>query len=202
MLNNRLDPLSIVVPIVDKQGRPTLEFQRKWQQQIAANATIPDLSKISVWAGSGLTGGGPLTASVTLAADVQAVLNQLAASQGTLVYKGASKWEILTPGTDAQVLTTHGAAANPTWEDAAPTVPALTDGHILVGNGSNLAADVAMSGNATIDNTGAVSVHSADGATFNAAGPTFSRTGGGTILLVQGEGLVNNTFYDRQLNQF
>src|SRR5690348_2919812 len=34
----------------------------------------------------------------------------------------------------------------------------LTDSHIMVGNGSNQAADVAMSGDATINDTGAVTV--------------------------------------------
>jgi hypothetical protein len=34
----------------------------------------------------------------------------------------------------------------------------LTDGHIVVGNGSGVAADVAMSGDATIDDTGAVTI--------------------------------------------
>lgn len=42
----------------------------------------------------------------------------------------------------------------------------LTSAHILVGDGSNVATDVAMSGDATIDNTGAVSI--ADGVTNNA----------------------------------
>lgn len=35
---------------------------------------------------------------------------------------------------------------------------ALTNTHILVGNGSGIATDVAMSGDATIANTGAVTV--------------------------------------------
>jgi hypothetical protein len=35
----------------------------------------------------------------------------------------------------------------------------LTDGHIMVGDSSGAAADVAMSGDATIDNTGAVAVN-------------------------------------------
>ena len=39
----------------------------------------------------------------------------------------------------------------------------LTSGHIFVGNASNVAADVAMSGDATIANTGAVTVAKIDG---------------------------------------
>ena len=37
-------------------------------------------------------------------------------------------------------------------------IPALTSANILVGNGSNVATPVVMSGDATIDNTGAVTV--------------------------------------------
>lgn len=46
------------------------------------------------------------------------------------------------------------AAAAIAWSKMA----ALTDTHILVGNGSNVATDVAMSGDATIANTGAVTI--------------------------------------------
>lgn len=41
----------------------------------------------------------------------------------------------------------------------------LTDGHILVGNGSNIATDVAMSGDVTIIDTGATTVNWANGET-------------------------------------
>ena len=40
------------------------------------------------------------------------------------------------------------------------TLPALGSGHIFVGNGSNIAADQPMSGDATIDNTGVLSLAS------------------------------------------
>jgi hypothetical protein len=45
---------------------------------------------------------------------------------------------------------------NASWVSA-PT-PALTSAHIFVGNVSNVATDVALSGDATIDNTGAITV--------------------------------------------
>lgn len=38
--------------------------------------------------------------------------------QGSILYRGATAWESLAPDTDGKVLTTHGAAANPTWEAA------------------------------------------------------------------------------------
>lgn len=44
---------------------------------------------------------------------------------------------------------------------------ALVDGHILVGSGSNVATDVAMSGDATIVNTGAITVSAVNGNTIS-----------------------------------
>lgn len=41
---------------------------------------------------------------------------------------------------------------------AAPVLENLTDGHIFVGNASNIATDVAMSGDATLANTGALTL--------------------------------------------
>jgi hypothetical protein len=46
-------------------------------------------------------------------------------------------------------------------ESAAPGAIALADTHILVGNGSGVAADVAVSGDATLANTGALTVGNA-----------------------------------------
>jgi hypothetical protein len=67
------------------------------------------------------------------------------------------------PGT-IYVRTSNGAvyantntAASPTWGQLG-TVAALTSAHIFVGNGSNAAADVAMSGDVTIANTGAATI--------------------------------------------
>ena len=57
-----------------------------------------------------------------------------------------------------KVLTTDGAG-NPLWEDKSSFgVSTLTSGNIFVGNGANVATDVTMSGDATIDNTGALSL--------------------------------------------
>ena len=168
-MSSRLDPLTWNEPIVDpKTGRPTPEFIRKWEQQNTINQAGADLSNIHVLAGSGLTGGGALSSDVTLSANVQAVLNQLSASRGSLIYRGNNQWSILAPGTSTNVLTTHGAGADPTW--AAIPTPALTDTHIFVGNGSNLAADVAVSGDATLADTGALTVtgvHAANGSEPN-----------------------------------
>lgn len=42
-------------------------------------------------------------------------LDLIGATQGSILYRNASAWVQLTPGTSGQVLTTAGAAANPSW---------------------------------------------------------------------------------------
>ncbi len=106
--------------------------------------------------------------------NITTFLDKIGSVQGDILYRDADAWAVLDPGTDGQVLTTHGSAANPTWEDAASPTPPLTHNHIFVGDASNTAADVAMSGDATIADTGAVTVvgtHLADG---SAAAPSGS----------------------------
>jgi len=49
---------------------------------------------------------------------------------------------------------------------------ALTDGNIFIGNGSNIATGVAMSGDATIINTGAITVTKTSGVSFSASATT------------------------------
>lgn len=41
---SRVDPLHWQVPITDKNGFPTPEFQRKWAQQHDVNSSVPDVS--------------------------------------------------------------------------------------------------------------------------------------------------------------
>lgn len=48
---------------------------------------------------------------------ISAVLDKLfGTTQGSVIYRGASAWAALTPGTSGQFLKTLGAAANPAWD--------------------------------------------------------------------------------------
>ncbi len=58
--------------------------------------------------------------------------------------------------TNGQVIAFNGTDNE--WEPANAVSTVLTSAHIFVGNGSGLATDVPMSGDATMDNTGAVAV--------------------------------------------
>jgi len=101
----------------------------------------------SVSAGTGITtGGAPITGAGTVSLAAIANLSVLAnisggsaaplpatatalfdalfgATQGAVLYRSASAWAMLSPGTAGQVLTTGGAAANPAWANAAAGAP-------------------------------------------------------------------------------
>jgi trimeric autotransporter adhesin len=103
---------------------------------VQAQGYVPNT--VSILAGSGLTGGGTLTTSRTLSlasissnyilanatgssnpptgTTLSAILDgSISAVQGTLLYRGASNWTALAPGTSGQILQSGGAGANPSW---------------------------------------------------------------------------------------
>jgi hypothetical protein len=49
------------------------------------------------------------------------VLDWFSATQGAILYRGASGWAALAPGTSGQLLQSGGAAANPSWTTASGT---------------------------------------------------------------------------------
>ena len=48
-------------------------------------------------------------------ASVTTYLDLIGSTQGNLMYRNASSWTVLAPGTAGQALITNGAAANPSW---------------------------------------------------------------------------------------
>jgi hypothetical protein len=119
----------------------------------------------SVAAGTGLTtGGSPITATGTISLASIASLNVLAntsgssaapvpttttllldsafgTTQGSVLYRGASAWVILTPGTSGQFLATGGTAANPSWQNAPITGSSIANLRIVANiSGSTAAA--------------------------------------------------------------
>lgn len=54
------------------------------------------------------------------------VLDWLGNTRGQVLYRGASGWSVLSPGTSGQFLQTNGAGADPTW--GAPSSGSLFDG--------------------------------------------------------------------------
>jgi len=67
-----------------------------------------------------ITAGSAAPAPATLTALLDAILGS---TQGSLMYRAASAWLALSPGTSGQVLTSGGAAANPAWAAASSGAP-------------------------------------------------------------------------------
>lgn len=61
------------------------------------------------------------TASAPTFQGVSAVIDYLGSTQGQILYRNASGWVPLAPGTAGQVLQTGGAAANPSWTSVGGT---------------------------------------------------------------------------------
>jgi len=118
-------PLENGFAIVDPStGRPTLYFI-KWAQQrqidISAGISLQDLQDflaahpLIAGSGIGLSPSGNIGADVTISAQVQAILNQISTTRGTVLFRGVANWQGLAPGTAGHFLQTSGAGADPVW---------------------------------------------------------------------------------------
>lgn len=122
-----LQPLDQQFPIVDDLGKPTLYFIQ-WAQQkqidIGTAITLGDLEdfltahKLQAGLGITLTPDGDLNNSPTIAANIQALLDSLGATRGSVLFRGAAGWQVLVPGAAGLFLQTAGAGADPLWAAA------------------------------------------------------------------------------------
>lgn len=158
-MSGNLQPLDQQFSIVDTQGRPTRYFVQ-WAQQKqldiegaitsdqATAILVAYLAAHPLVAGSGitLTPDGNLSDGPTIAAQASAILDQISAVRGTVLYRGAGGWAALAPGAAGQFLETQGAGADPLWAAAGGSSGPWYAGHIP------LAADFpgSASGNATL----------------------------------------------------
>lgn len=119
-----LGPLTWNVPIVDvKSGRPTPEFQRRWETQRKNNGNVPtkfvnlsDVPQNYTGAANDLVAVRPDAQGLIFYSLSEYLDLTLDDVQGDIIYRGASGWVVLPAAIDGMVLTTHGAGANPTWE--------------------------------------------------------------------------------------
>jgi hypothetical protein len=126
MMAGDLQPLDQGFAIVNPDGTPTQYFilwAQDRQIDIQNGITIEQAQQLiddwaagrQVIAGSGLDGGGFLSADVTLTTDVQEILDQLSTTHGDIIYRDSAAWAVLAAGTAGQVLQTNGAGADPSW---------------------------------------------------------------------------------------
>lgn len=123
-----LQPLASNFQIVDERGFPTLYFtQWAQQRQIDIGKAIDAAQALQIvqqfladhplQEGNGidLTNGGDIGQGVQISANVQEILNQLSTTRGAILFRGASAWQALAPGSAGQFLQTAGAGADPLW---------------------------------------------------------------------------------------
>jgi hypothetical protein len=65
------------------------------------------------------------------------VLDVIGSTQGSVLYRGASVWTALTPGTNGQFLQTTGAGSTPQWNTAVTGPGSAVSGHIATFNGTS-----------------------------------------------------------------
>jgi hypothetical protein len=95
--------------------------------------------------------------------------NAFSNTQGSVLYRSASGWAALSPGTSGQYLTTGGASANPSWTTAASSgVTSITGSANILANGTTSGAQ-----------TGAVTLTAVQGITTTSS-PQFSTMGLGS----------------------
>ena len=128
--------------------------------------------------GSGASGA-------TTSAATSASLDLISTTQGAMLYRNATVWVALTPGTAGQLLSTQGAAANPIWVSATGgagnvSSGAATDNAIVRYDG--ISGETVQNSAVTIADTTGAMTFANTGSFISLAGTTAS-TGVGTGAL-------------------
>lgn len=110
-------------------------------------------STLTANAGSTITNQGKYAYTPTTSANWNTVPTEFAGALDTLATSGVAK----SQAANLFLASPNGSSGLPSFRAFVPADIPLTSAHILVGNGSNVAADVAMSGDISIANTGATS---------------------------------------------
>lgn len=136
----------------------------------------------SVTSGSLLVGAGT---SAMVPTTISGVLDGLTSTQGSVLYRGASGWAALGPGTNGNVLTTGGPSANPSWTSVSGTGTVTT---VSVVSANGFAGSVA---NATTTpaitlTTSITGILQGNGTAISAA----AATGSGSVVLATSPALA------------
>lgn len=154
----KLNPLSWNSPIVDAGGRPTPDFMRKWQQQQRINdfpsISLPS-SQILVGSAAGVAAPVPVSGDAAISnTGAVTVSKSGGVAFGTAAFQPTTAFDAAGAAAAAQT-----NAEGYTDGKVAPLLAkALASANLFVGNASGVAAAVAMSGDATINNAGTITV--------------------------------------------
>lgn len=133
--------------------------------------------------------------------DVTSATSVITTAGGPVTTSGAISLD-LAAQTAGQVLAgpVSGGSAVPAFRTVRPTDMTLTNAHIIVGNGSSVGTDVAMSGDVTIANTGATTIanNAITTAKIAAAAVDLTTKVSGVLPVVNG-GTGQSSYTDGQL---
>lgn len=130
---------------------------------------------------------------------ISAILDNLGATQGNVLYRGSSGWVVLAPGTNGQVLSSGGPAANPSWATLTGTgtvtsvnVSGGTTGLTFSGGPITTSGTITMSGTLIVADGGTGRTTLTNHGILVGAGTTaitqLAAAAAGTLLSGQGTG--------------
>lgn len=141
----------------------------------------------------GNTGSDPTASSLTGLMDTV-----FGNAQGDLLYRNASGWVVLAPGTSGQFLQTLGAAANPAWVTSATVTPAaltkVDDTNVTLTLGGTPSTALLQASSITVGWTGTLaetrggtgsSTYTMGDTLYSSAANTLSKLAGNTTAVKQ-----------------
>lgn len=166
---------------------------------------------------TGVTGTLPVGNGGTGATSLSAALDSFSSTQGSVLYRNATQWVALAPGTAGQFLTTQGTGANPNWSSGGAGTGTVTSvtcfGTAITASGTCTTAATKtdqQTGTSTTavvtpsqqqSHDSAVKAHayaSQSGGTVTNAGTnynaTIARTGSGTYTVTFATAFANATY--------
>lgn len=154
----------ILAPVVSVNGKTGVVVLNKddifgldsLETNDIANDAVTYAKMQNISATNRLLGRSTAGAGVTEEVTASGVLDWIGATRGQILFRGASGWSALSPGTAGQVLSTGGAGADPSWATAAgsPFASDIVVNSISIGRGAgNIATNVRMGVSALSSNT-------------------------------------------------
>lgn len=132
--------------------------------------------------------GGNVYRALKTSSRLSPLADDISSTQGTMLYRDASEWQALEPGSAGQTLTTSGAGANPFWSAAGTgTVNSVTCGTGLSGGTITLSGTCAIANQISANTFGAenealtITVND-QGQLTNVVSQTISAVSGAAIL--------------------
>lgn len=134
------------------------------------------------------------TANTIVGSTLTSIMDTVLGSvQGDLIYRNATVWTVLAPGSAGQHLQTGGAAANPSWTTSTFPATGGPAGNILISDGTNYIASTSLWPN-TVGTSGKFLISNGTSNTYSTSTiPTSAGATANKVLLSDGTNYVLST---------